>query len=591
MKNRDMKRPVYRLLGVLCAGVVCCILGACSDRADESGSSVPDGMMSRISLQSGIMPIADTDGIKPQLASELNVKYSDSGFSEGDSVGFFSRGGKIDEENNSTNFLNLPLVFNGYTFNSEELSDFTKADPGRMERIFSYYPYTEGAEGGEKVADIYAKGEGAEEEEKDEEGHVLPLRVIDFLTTNISKDGATMNSVNLFYHTFAIVRVALGEGFKDFKGDIYLQLERKVKGVWIDMDFTGEDGDLVLTDITSAAMKLKYDDMAVSDKSRRLKTFNNGLEGGDQRWDVIVPCRSLMWWSGDDAETCGVTVQAIVLCPEDGSPDIEIPVDNYDAFVGQMGGELHGIRGSYIYTVRVEKNGFNASVFPVDVQPWTTQKIKETIPVGIGNEEQYKEFIQTYNKAFDEDKDYSVEEIAEKIEKNELTQWGDVVNDGLTSVFTVFLTADIDLTGMDNFMIHNLVIPIDGRGNTIRDCHLNGSFCNRISTGGSLKNLRFENLHVVSEKDDPIGLLAGTMVGNGSFIDGCRVTGGLLEGNTSETKVGAAVGKMENGEVRNCVFGGFMYGTNNPSYDDLVGDYQAGSVNNNNRNNMTVVNN
>ena len=277
MKNRDMKRPVYRLLGVLCAGVVCCILGACSDRADESGSSVPDGMMSRISLQSGIMPIADTDGIKPQLASELNVKYSDSGFSEGDSVGFFSRGGKIDEENNSTNFLNLPLVFNGYTFNSEELSDFTKADPGRMERIFSYYPYTEGAEGGEKVADIYAKGEGAEEEEKDEEGHVLPLRVIDFLTTNISKDGATMNSVNLFYHTFAIVRVALGEGFKDFKGDIYLQLERKVKGVWIDMDFTGEDGDLVLTDITSAAMKLKYDDMAVSDKSRRLKTFNNGF--------------------------------------------------------------------------------------------------------------------------------------------------------------------------------------------------------------------------------------------------------------------------------------------------------------------------
>lgn len=578
MKNRDMKRPVYRLLGVLCAGVVCCILGACSDRADESGSSVPDGMMSRISLQSGIMPIADNDGIKPQLASELNVKYSDSGFSEGDSVGFFSRGGKIDKENNSTNFLNLPLVFNGYTFNSEELSDFTKADPGRMERIFSYYPYTDGME---ELADIYAKREG-------DGGHEEPLRVIDFLTTNYTKDGATMNSAN-FFHTFAIVRVALGDGFKDFKGDIFLQLERKVKGVWIDMDFTGEDGDLVLTDITGAAMKLKYDDMAVSDESRRLKTFNNKLEGGDQRWDVIVPCRPLMWWSGDDAETCGVTVQAIVLRPEDGNPDIEIPVDNYDAFVGQMGGELHGIRGSYIYTVRVEKNGFNASVFPVDVQPWTTQKIKETIPVGIGNEEQYKEFIQAYNKAFDEDKDYSVEEIADKIEKNKLTQWGDVVNDGPTSVFTVFLTADIDLTGMDNFMIHNLVIPIDGRGNTIRDCHLNGSFCNIISTGGSLKNLRFENLHVVSEKDDPIGLLAGTMKGSGSFIDGCRVTGGLLEGGTPGTKVGAAVGKIEDGQVKNCVFRGFMYGTSDETHNDLVGEYVNGSVDDkSNRNDMTV---
>lgn len=596
MKNRDMKRPIHRLLGGLCAGVVCCILGACSDRADESGFSVPDGRMSRISLQPDIMPIAENfDSIKPPLARELNVKFSDSGFKEGDSVGFFSRGGKIDEGNNSTNFLNLPLVLNGRTFNSDILSDYTQADPGRMERIFSYYPYTEGAEGGEKVADIYAKEEGAEE--KDEEGHKLPLRVIDFLTTNNSKDGATMNSVNLFYHTFAIVRVALGEGFKDFRGDIYLQLERKVKGVWIDMDFTDLDTDqndwqiVMECDITSAVMKLRYDDTAVSDESRRLQTFHNGASGDNQRWDVIVPCRPLVWWHPDVAETCGVTVQAIVLRPEgtDGSQDIEIPVDNHEAFVGQMGGYLYGIRGSYIYTVRVEKNGFDASVFPVDVRPWTEQEIKETIPVGISDVGEYKRFIQTYNDVFNEEKDYNTQEIADKVKA--LEEWGTAVANGSGSTFTVFLTEDIDLTGMDNLMIHNLVIPIDGRGNTIRNCHLSGSLCKTIGSGGSLKNLRFENLRVVSKESDPIGLLAGTMK-SGSLIDGCRVTGGWLEGNTSETKVGAAVGKMDDGEVKNCVFAGFMYGTSDSSYDDLVGEYHAGRVNNNNnRNNMTVVNN
>lgn len=583
MKNRDIKELIHRLFGGLCAGVVCCILGACSDRADESGFSVPDGQMNRISLQPGIMPI-DIDSDYPSLASELQTQIRDSRFKAGDSVGLFSRGGNI-VDGESTNFVNLRLVFDGRTFNSDELSN---SDPGRMEKFFSYYPYREGME---TEVDIYAIGKGADGNYAD--GHEKPLRVMDFLTTNYSGNGEQMSQDGgaNFYHTFAIVRVKLGKGFDDFDGDIYLQLERKVKGVRIDMNFTEPDDRQIVMDahITGAVMKLVYDDTATSAESRRLKTFPNEATGDDKRWDVIVPCRPMMWWHAGDADAAeigGVTVQAIILDPSDDSEDIEIPVDNYKTFVGQINGDVQGIRGSFIYTVCIEKRGFEASVFPVDVQEWNTEEIKETIPRGITDASAYKNFIMNYNKLFEENKTYSKDEIANNA--RQLTEWGDAIFNGTDSVFTVFLTNDIDLSGdneMDNLRIHNLVIPIDGRGKTIRSCHLNGSFCKTIGSTGSLKNLCFEELWVKSGDTIPVGLLAGTM--EGGTIEGCRVTNGLLSGASSETKVGAAVGTMNNGTVKNCVFNGLMYGTSDGTHDDLVGDYQGGSVpDNSNRNNM-----
>ena len=591
MRNNDMKRPIHRLLGGLCAGVVCCILGACSDRADESGFSVPDGQMNRISLQPGIMPI-DIDSGYPSLASELQTQIRDSRFKVGDSVGFFSIGGKIGEGGSSSNFENLKLIYNGRTFSSDVLSDYTQADPGRMDKFFSYYPYREGMETKEGV-DIYAKGLGADG--SDDEGHALPLRAMDFLTTNYSGNGEQMSRYGgaNFYHTFAIVRVKLGKGFDDFDGDIYLQLERKVKGVRIDMSLTdpNEDDRLIVMDnyITGAVMKLVYDDTATSADSRRLKTFpNKETDTNKKRWDVIVPCRPMMWWNPDAPDAAkigGVTVQAIILDPKEGE-EIEIPVDNYEAFVGQIdAGYVHGIRGYFIYTVCIEKEGFGASVFPVNVQKWNEGKITENIPVGITNAAGYHDFILAYNEQFKDNRAYSEEEIATKAQA--LRNWGTEVIEGSKSVFTVFLTGDIDLSedaGMDNLNIDNLVIPIDGRGNTIRNCHLDESFCNTIYTGGSLKNLRFENLQVVSTDTVPIGLLAGTM--EGGSIEGCQVIRGQLKGGTPETKVGAAVGTMKDGTVKNCRFDGLMVGTSDETHDDLVGVYEKGNVTEGNRNSM-----
>ncbi len=586
MKNRDMKRLVHRLRGVLYTGAVCCILGACSERVDEDGFSLPDGQMDRISLQPGITTMATAT---PPLAGKLITK---SEFQQGDKVGFFSMGGYI-QDGESKDFLNLPLVLSGTTFNSDTLSDPALADPGRMDRIFSYYPYMEGMEKPEGV-DIYAKGTGSEG--YDEDGHELPLRVIDFLTTRESKNGEYLNTVNEFFHSFSIVRVQLGDGFKDFKGDIYLQLERKVKGVWIDMEMDVKEPSLyhdmvVGSNITGGLVQLVYDDNAVTAQSRRLKTFSTGSTGDNTCWDAIVPCRPIFWWDPENANAGGVTVQSIILDPKDDSQkDIEIPVDNYKIFVQVVGNPIHGLRGGYIYKVIVKKEGFEASVFPVDVQEWNTEEIKETIPRGITDAGAYKNFIKAYNDLFMAGQTYSTTDIAAKA-KN-LTEWGDAIFNGSDSVFTVFLTDDIDLSednDMDNLMIHNLVIPIDGRGKTIRHCRLSGSFCNTIGATGSLTNLRFEGLRVESTDTVPIGLLAGTI--DGGIIDRCQVTGGWLAGASSDTtKVGAAVGTMKNGTVKNCAFDGLMFGMSDPTYEELVGKYVAGNVTGND-NDMTVVNN
>ena len=566
--RRDMKRLIHRIFGYGAAGIACCLLAACSDLADESEVESPelsDGT-NRVSL------LPEIRSNNPQAASEdsrhlaAGMKLHGGSFSMNEQIGFFSQGGNM-VNGESTNFRNLRLTFNGRTFDSDDLNN--TADAQQMKRIFSYCPYTEGMEDEVEGADIYAK--------KEDGNHEEPLRVIDFLTTNASGGGDRMATKNTFNHTFCIVRVTLGKGFDNFEGDIYLQLERKVKAVYIDMDT--EDPPYTQSGITSAAMHLLYDDEATSEESRRLQTFyNDETSDSLKSWDVIVPCRPMWWYDFEELLWCGVSVEAIVLKPENKEEEIKIPVDNYTAFIYEdLPNILHGIRGGYIFTVCIKKEGFDATVFPVDVQEWNEGAITEDIPQGITDEGEYVEFVSKYNSLFNEAKEYSESEI--KTKTKELTEWGDSVN----GVFTVFFTNDIDLSkNTENLCINNLVIPIDGRGKTIKNGYMEQSFCKTMQMGGSLKDLYFENLRVVDTLAEATGLLVGTM--NEGTIDGCRVSGGWIEGR----KVGAAVGTMVNGTVKNCRFGGIMLGETDTEHKSLVGIFENGSIEESNRNDMVV---
>ena len=553
-----MKRLIHRIFGYGAAGVVCCLLAACSDPVDENAVESPELSDGKHGVS--LLPEILRSSYVPASGMQMH-----SSFRSGDTIGFFSKGGNM-AGGESSDFNNLKLTFNGRTFDSDELN--STADAQRMTRIFSYYPYTEGMEDPNTGADIYAKNENGDYDK--------PLRVIDFLTTNYSGGGAQMATQNTFKHTFCIVRVTLGKGFDNFEGNIYLQLERKVKAVYTDMDT--EDMPYTLSGITCAAMHLLYDDAAISEEGRRLQTFPNDQDT-PKSWDVIVPCRPVEWYDAEDLSWCGVSVDAIVLVPTDGGEEIKIPVDNFTAFIytESSGNQLHGIRGGYIFTVCIKKEGFDATVFPVDVQKWEEGAIKEDIPQGITSAGEYEEFVSTYNTHFNDARSYSQDEI--KTKTAELTKWGDSVN----GVFTVFFTNDIDLSeNTKDLHINNLVIPIDGRGKTIKNGYMEHSFCEMMQTGGSLKDLYFENLRVVDTVSAATGLLVGTM--NEGIIDGCRVSGGWIEGK----KVGAAVGTMENGNVKNCRFGGIMLGEPDTEHKSLVGIFEKGSIEESNRNDMVV---
>lgn len=556
--RKDMKRLIHRIFGYGAAGVVCCLLAACSDPVDENAVESPELSDGKHGVS--LLPEILRSSYVPASGMQMH-----SSFRSGDTIGFFSKGGNM-AGGESSDFNNLKLTFNGRTFDSDELN--STADAQRMTRIFSYYPYTEGMEDPNTGADIYAKNENGDYDK--------PLRVIDFLTTNYSGGGAQMATQNTFKHTFCIVRVTLGKGFDNFEGNIYLQLERKVKAVYTDMDT--EDMPYTLSGITCAAMHLLYDDAAISEEGRRLQTFPNDQDT-PKSWDVIVPCRPVEWYDAEDLSWCGVSVDAIVLVPTDGGEEIKIPVDNFTAFIytESSGNQLHGIRGGYIFTVCIKKEGFDATVFPVDVQKWEEGAIKEDIPQGITSAGEYEEFVSTYNTHFNDARSYSQDEI--KTKTAELTKWGDSVN----GVFTVFFTNDIDLSeNTKDLHINNLVIPIDGRGKTIKNGYMEHSFCEMMQTGGSLKDLYFENLRVVDTVSAATGLLVGTM--NEGIIDGCRVSGGWIEGK----KVGAAVGTMENGNVKNCRFGGIMLGEPDTEHKSLVGIFEKGSIEESNRNDMVV---
>lgn len=526
---------------------------ACESPAPEYDGGQPEPPTPEgtpISLQSGLMPMALGSN---DLKTELNLK---NGFEQGNQIGFFAKMNGPDAEN----ILNLPLTLVGTTFDSEKLADINA-----ITQFFAYYPY-------KKEEDISADGVSIYENGKDG-------KVIDFLTTDYAGNGSSMAQTE-FYHTFAVVCIKCGNGFTHFEGDIYVQLKRMVKAVRIEWDdWTGGNA--------FGLVNLVYDDTAVEKKDRRFKT-TKFTKDGETYWAAIIPCKPAHTYVPNDATQGGVTVDAIVLSEERTETETEIPVNNEQVFKATITENnsqtvTTGLRGGSIYNLELQKVGFEASVFPCKVSPWEDEpEIKKTLEAGINNEADFRDFVAECNTLFTEDKEYTQEEITNKLNSSATMQkFGTDVND----TFTVFLKKDIDFANTDfdkaermTAVIYCLPIPIDGRGHTISNIRLNGGFCKTLRS--TLKSLTFKNIRVVQPADssDPVGMLADKMESGGTIED-CHVSGGWLEGN-GQSKVGAAVGTMNAGTITGSSFAGIMIGETNldPKCDGLVGEYTLGEI-------------
>ncbi len=560
-----MKTKNGKIIGFLAVALGFC--WACEDTADLT-SSGSGGTRTRVSLMPGsIEGLRAAAGANTTLADSLHTKQGTT-FDTGDTIGFFSDGGDTrDGKDGTEGFSNLKLGYDGATFNSDE---FVR-DLGQLGGYFGYYPYKPGIET-EAGVSVYADSMPGHE------------KVIDFLTTNYAGEGTDLVSgggvANHFYHTFAVVRVKLGPGFEDFdkeKGKIFLQLKRKVSAVRI--DWKGR----TFEDSPFTAVKLNYDDNAVSAEERRLPTYKT-TDGDDMVWDVIVPCIPIMWRDTGNIEAGGVTVDAIVLNPGE-SGEVKIPVNNYEVFQGTLadGTVTHGVRGGFIYTAVIRKVGLDIGVFPYDVEEWKEENLDETLTAGISSTGDYQSFVNTCNSLFGEDRDYTGEEIRNIVSGSEELQKYGTDADG---VFTIFLTADLDFSSveMNSGSLTNLVIPFDGRGHTISNIRMTGGFCGTLRS--TLKSLIVEGIRVIQpqESTDPVGLLADKMENN-ARIEQCSVVNGWLEGNG---EVGAAVGTMAGGTVTGCTFSGIMIGTSDGTHQNLVGKYESGAIDDNNRNDMII---
>lgn len=558
-----MKRNIHGILETLAAVAA---LSACVSCA-EVEDGLPGDAETRATFTPGgitdLVPAADAP-FTP--ASELQTKKNP--FTEGDQMGFFSDGGDTrDDKKGEEGFSNFKLTYDGTTFTSE---DFER-DLGTLGHYFGYYPYMDSIES-EKGVSVYAED--------------TVTRVTDFLTINYAGSGKEMlfnGQSGHFFHTFAGVRVKCGKGFENFdkeNGKVFLQLKRKVSAVRI--DWPGRSNH----EAAFTAVKLVYDDTARTKEQRRLPTFLT-TDGGEAAWDAIVPCLPMMWLHAEEPDSGGVTIDAIVLKPGDGSPEIEIPVDNREVFQGVLSGNSHtktyGVRGNFFYTVVVQKVGTDISVFPYNVEKWNEKDISDTLTTGINGPGDYVGFVKACNNIFKGGESYSEEEIRKKVEESEdLRKYGTEVND----TFTVFLCGDLDLSGTADeenvARVTNLVVPLDGRGYTITGIRGGGGLCGTLHT--TLKNLTLKNIHVVQPEGSTgaIGLLADSMA-NDAKIENCSVENGWLQGNG---KVGAAVGTMTGGSIHGCSFGGIMIGETDPSHKGLVGTYMSGDVGEDNRNDM-----
>ncbi len=565
----SMKRP-RRSAGLAVWGGVCLAAALCAAACEQSDGGLSAERAARVSLAPAIVPpspaaLAAAAAVVPP-APELNTKTNP--FIEGDTIGFFSDGGNLSSGDGDSGFTNLKMTYNGASF----VSDSLVADLSRLGRYFGYFPYRQGIETPEGVS-VYA-----DEQE---------TKVIDFLTINYAGIGQAIYGRNNFFHTFAVVRVKCGEGYKDFNGKVFLQLKRKVATIRIDRK--GKD---YVEDSPFTAVLLGYDTAAVKEEDRRLPTCTTEDSDGSTVWDAIVPCLPIEWRSPDDAEAGGVTIDAIVLSPEGGSsPETVIPVNNYDVFTAKLnsGNTTHGVRGGHLYTTVVKKVGLEPTVFPYDVSEWNEGHIEETVKAGIKDAGEYQSFVTAYNKEFSEDKEYTEEDIRKILEKDSaLLKYGTDVN----GKFTFLLTGDIDFgetdfnqDGGNSVRINYLAVPFDGRGHSITNIRMTGGFCGTLRS--SLANVRFGNVSVTQPEGQTsaVGLLADKMEGSAA-IRQCSVENGWLQGNG---KVGAAAGTMSGGTIAGCTFGGVMRGdTTDTSKQNLVGEYTGGTIEDgSNRNNMT----
>lgn len=482
------------------------VTGLCGSCRNKDGLSEGSGTGKPLEI---VAEIKGAEVSKSRAETDKFGSYSsDAGFSAGDKIGFYSM---RDENGNAAGYENVPMPYDAQEkcFKKEDLIvDY----PNNFGYTFAYYPYQDQTD---NVIDIYKND-----------------NTIDLLIAGTSKISGGRIYLS-FVHAFSMLIIVPGNGFEESakKSDnkVFVTLKKGWKASVVKGD---EKIELQLESDENALKKFVA-------QRREDVSYAQGQDPVPVCYSVILPN--------------GAEIDHIEMKDDYGTTQLIVP-------------QLEALKRSWRYPIKVSMEGTTPTVWPYEIQPWTTDDLPIELggTYGINTSDDFKAWVTQYNL-------YTSENLSDE-EKTKVNDALKAFGEKTGGKWRFQLNADIDCKGLfgDNQLtsvVARLTDEFDGKNHTLSN--LNTTLIGSIEENGKITDLNIDVVSITSETTEPTGALALEMTGG--EISNCDIKNIQIETNGP---VGALVGKATAGTISGNTVNGLLLGKAS-SDDGLTGTRDA----------------
>lgn len=487
------------------------VTGLCGSCRNKDGLSEGSGTGKPLEI---VAEIKGAEVSKSRTTLDDFGSYSKAGFSsDEDTIGFYSMRDEKGDENNG--YSNVPMQYNAQEkcFKKEDL---IVEYPNNFGYTFAYYPYQKQTE--PNVIDIY----------KDDN------TIEDLLIAGTSKISGGRIYLS-FVHAFSMLIIVPGNGFEESATDPANEVSVTLKEGWKASVVKGTE---------KIELQLEPDDTALKTFVAQRKTDVSYAEG-----QTVPVCYSVILPNGAE-------IDHIEMTDNHGKKQLIVP-------------QLEVLRRSYRYPIKVNMEGTTPTIWPYEIQPWTTDDLPIELggTYGINTSDDFKTWVTQYNR-------YTSGNLSEA-EKTQVIDALKAFGEMTDGKWRFQLNADIDCKGFfgDNQLtsvVARLTDEFDGKNHTLSN--LNTTLIGSIKDNGKITDLNIDVVSITSETTEPTGALALEMTGG--EISNCDIKNIQIETNGP---VGALVGKATAGTISGNTVNGLLLGTAS-SADGLTGLRNEGVV-------------
>lgn len=503
------------------------VTGLCGSCRNKDGLSEGSGTGKPLEI---VAEIKGAEVSKSRAETDKFGSYSSkAGFSAGDMIGFYSMRDEKGNENNG--YWNVLMEYNAQEkcFKKEDLIvDY----PNNFGYTFAYYPYQDQTD---NVIDIY----------KDDN------TIEDLLIAGTSKISGGRIYLS-FVHAFSMLIIVPGNGFEksasatDPANKVFVTLKKGWKASVVKGD---EKIELQLESDENAPKKFVA-------QRREDVSYAQGQDPVPVCYSVILPN--------------GAEIDHIEMTDNHGKKQLIVP-------------QLEVLRRSYRYPIKVNMEGTTPTIWPYEIQPWTTDDLPIELggTYGINTSDDFKTWVTQYNR-------YTSGSLSDE-EKTQVNKALSAFGEMTDGKWRFQLNADIDCKGLfgDNpltSVVARLTDEFDGKNHTLSNLNttLIGSIEKNGKKNGKITDLNIDVVSITSETTEPTGALALEMTGG--EISNCDIKNIQIETNGP---VGALVGKATAGTISGNTVNGLLLGTAS-SDDGLTGTRDASVVCDNNQSSALI---